>query len=157
MKAGYSAVTEAAVALVAATAKTVVGVLAPAQFGCDLRGASVGFDGVTSTDKAVLVEICACTFATNPPGTNSTSATVQQGYGRTITAGFTAAYNWTTEPTVLAVLFSTLLTPIGGTLPIDLLNGGETYDNAVSTGFAIRLTAPTSAVNARAWLRFERC
>ena len=155
-KAGYDASTEANVALSGAVAKTILGVLAPAQFGCDLRGFAIAFDGVTNTDKPVLVEVAQCTFATNGPGTNSTSATVQQVYGRTITAGFTAAYNWTTEPTVLTVVKTILLTPNGGTYDYDWPLG-ETFDNAVSVGFAIRCTAPTSAVNARATLRFERC
>lgn len=158
-KAGYSVSTSADVALVTATAKTVLAVLAPAQFGVDLRGFEIAFDGVTTTDKPVLVEICQCTFATNPPGTNSTSATVVQIYGRAVTAGFTAAYNWTTEPTVLGATTAvkTLrLTPNGGTYDYDWPLG-ETPDNDVSKGFASRCTAPTSAVNARATMRFERC
>jgi len=155
-KAGYSCSTEADVALVAATAKSVLGVLAPAQFGVDLRGFEIAFDGVTTTDKPVLVEVCACTFATNAPGTNSTSNTVQQIYGRAIAAGLTGAYGWTVEPTVLAVLKTLRLTPNGGTYDYDWPLG-ETLDNDVSKGFAIRCTAPTSAVNVRASLRFERC
>lgn len=155
-KAGYQAGTEASVALVATTAKTVLGVLAPAQFGCDLRGFEISFDGITTTDKPVLVEICTATFATNGPGTNSTSNTVNQVYGRTITAGFTSAYNWTAEPTVLAVVKQLFLTPNGGTYEYDW-PFGETLDNAVSVGWAIRCTAPTSAVNVRSSIRFERC
>jgi hypothetical protein len=37
--------TEAAVALTAATAKTILGVATPAQFGCDLHGIWIAFDG----------------------------------------------------------------------------------------------------------------
>jgi len=155
-KAGYTASTEADVALVATTAKTVLGVLAPAQFGADVRGLEIAFDGVTTTDKPVLIEFCTCTFATNPPGTASTSNTIQQIYGRTITAGFTGGYNWTTEPTVIAVTKTLRLTPNGGTYDYDWPLG-ETPDNAVSVGFAVRCTAPTSAVNVRATLRIERC
>jgi hypothetical protein len=155
-KAGYQASTEANVALTAPTAKTILGVLAPAQFGCDLRGFEIAFDGVTTTDKPVLIEIATCTFATNGPGTNSTSATVNQIYGRAITAGFTAAYNWTAEPTVVAQIKTLMLTPNGGTYDYDWPLG-ETPDNDVSKGFAIRCTAPTSNVNARASIRFERC
>ena len=155
-KAGYECSTEADVALVASTAQSVLGVLAPAQFGCDLRGFTIAFDGVTTTDKPVLVEICASTFATNGPGTNSTSNTVNQIYGRSVTAGFTGAYHWTTEPTVLTVVKVFRVTPNGGTFDYDWPLG-ETLDNDVSKGFAMRLTAPTSAVNARATFRFERC
>lgn len=155
-KAGYECSTEADVALVATTAKSVLGVNAPAQFGCDLRGFTIAFDGVTTTDKPVLVEICASTFATNGPGTNSTSNTINQIYGRSVTAGFTGAYNWTTEPTVLTVVKVFRVTPNGGTFDYDWPLG-ETLDNDVSKGFVMRLTAPTSAVNARATFRFERC
>lgn len=155
-KAGYQASTEANVALVAATAKTVLGVLAPATFGCDLRGLEIAFDGITNTDKPVLVEITQCTFATNGPGTNSTTATVTQVYGRSIVAGFTAGYAWTVEPTVHLVVKTLLLTPNGGTYDYDWPLG-ETLDNAVSVGFGVRCTAPTNAVNVRATARFERC
>ena len=48
-KAGYSATTTAAVALVAATAKSVLSVIAPAQFGVDLTKFRLGFDGVTAS------------------------------------------------------------------------------------------------------------
>jgi hypothetical protein len=158
-KAGYAASTEADVALVTATAKTVLGVNAPAQFGADLRGIEISFDGITNTDKPVLVEVCQCTFATNPPGTNSTSATVVQIYGRAITPGFVAAYNWTAEPTVLGATTTVKtmrLTPNGGTFDYDWPLG-ETPDNDVSKGFGVRCTAPTNAVNVRATLRIERC
>ena len=51
---------------------------------------------------------------------------------------------------------SWLLTPTGGTMFLDLPLG-RTPDTAVSSGIGIRLTAPTSAVNARAEMIFERC
>jgi hypothetical protein len=156
-KAGYSLQTGANVALVAATAKTVLCVIAPAQFGIDLKKLHLGFDGVTATDKSVLIEICTSTLATNStPGTNNTTGTVNQIYGRTITAGFTGFYASTSEPTVLTPVWSFLLTPNGGTALYDIPLG-DTIDTAVSAGIAIRLTAPTSAVNVRATVSFERC
>lgn len=155
-KAGYSAVTGAAVALTAATPKTVLFVMAPAQFGCDLKKYRIAFDGVTASAVPVLVEVCALSGASNSTaGTGNTSATVNQAYGRAITAGFTAGYNCTTEPTVLTAIDSALLTPNGGVLVYDFPLG-DTPDNDVSKGFAIRLTAPAT-VNARAALWFERC
>ena len=157
-KAGYAVETSAAVALVAATPKTALFVLAPATFGVDLRSFSVSFDGVTTTDKPVLVEVCSLTGATNSvPGTGNTNenANIDQIYGRVIAAGFIAGSASTAEPTVLSAIKQFLLTPNGGTIDYDFPLG-ETPDSAVSTGFAIRLTAPTSAVSARAWMRFER-
>lgn len=149
-KTGYVATTAAAVALTAATAKTVIGVLAPAQFGVDLTKIRVGIDAATT----LLVELCYATYATNPPGTNSTSLTIQQAYGRPVTAGFTAARTWTAEPTVLTVLEEWEFTS-GGTAIVDVPLA-TSYDSAVSQGFALRLTAGATA-NARASLAFERC
>ena len=101
---GYSITTEGAVALAAATAKTILGAKAHANSGLQLKSFMVAFDGVTASAVPVLVELCYATFATNSPGTNSTSVTVRQAHGRVLTAGFTGAKNWTTEPTVLTVL-----------------------------------------------------
>lgn len=155
-KAGYSVATGAAVALSAATAKTVLFVVAPAQFGVDLKKYRVAFDGVTASAVPVLVEICALTAASNSTaGTGNTTATVAQVYGRAITAGFTAGYNATSEPTVLSVVDSFLMTPNGGVVLYDFPLG-DTPDNDVSKGFAIRCTAP-AAVNVRATMWFERC
>lgn len=154
-KAGYSIVTGGAVALSAATAKSVLGVKAPSGNGIDLKKFKVGFDGVTASAVPVLVELCYATFATNSPGTNSTSVTPAQTYGRTITVGATAAKTWTTEPTALTVVQEWLLTPNGGLVMYDFPLG-DTPDSAVSEGFVIRCNAP-AAVNVRASLEFERC
>jgi hypothetical protein len=153
-KAGYVTSTEGAVALSAATAKSILGIAAPASFGVDLKKLRIGFDGVTASAVPVLIELCYATFATNAPGTNSTSATVDQAYGRTITPGFTAAKNWTTEPTVLTPLEEWLLTPAGGTILYDYPLG-DTPDTAASNGFVIRCNAPAT-VNVRAALWAER-
>ena len=154
-KAGYKASTEGAVALTGGAAKSILGVTAPAQFGLDLKKLRIGFDGVTASAVPALIELCYATFATNAPGTNSTSATVRQLYGRAITAGFTAAKNWTTEPTVLTVVDEWLLTPCGGLVVLDIPLG-DTPDTDVSNGFVLRVNAPAN-VNARATFWFERC
>lgn len=154
-KAGYSIVTGGAVALSAATAKSILGVKSHANFGLDLKKFKVGFDGVTASAVPVLVELGYCTFATNSPGTNSTSVTPAQLYGRSITVGATAAKTWTTEPTVITVLGEWLLTPNGGLVFYDFPLG-DTPDSAVSEGFVIRCTAPAT-VNVRATMEFERC
>lgn len=154
-KAGYTASTGTAVPLVAATAKSVIGVSAPATFGVDLKKLRVSFDGITAGAAPVLVELCYATFATNAPGTASTSLTVQQVYGRSITPGFTAARAWTAEPTVLTAIDNWLLTPTGGLVVYDIPLG-DTPDSAVSQGFVIRCTAPAN-VNFQGALWFERC
>ena len=154
-KAGYTSPAAAGVALIAATAKSVIGVSAPAQFGVDLTKFRIAFDGATSTAVPVSVELCAATFATNPPGTASTTITPVQVYGRSITAGFTAASNWTTEPTALTVIDAWTLPAYGGTVVYDF-PFSTSPDSPVSNGFVIRCTAP-AAVNARPTLWFERC
>ena len=156
-KAGYSVTTSAAVALSAATAKTALMVISPAQFGIDLIKFRVEFDGVTASAVPVLCEIVRSTNATNStPGTGNTSesSNITQNYGRSITTGFTAFSASTSEPTVLTVLERFLLTPNGGVLFYDSPLG-TSFEADVSAGLGIRLTAPAT-VNARASLWFER-
>src|SRR5688572_7351639 len=100
-KAGYSVRTSAAVALSAATARTALMVLTPAQFGGELKKFRIGFDGVTATAVPVLWEVVRSTNASNStPGTNNTNenSNIVQVYGRSITTGFTAFSASTTEP-----------------------------------------------------------
>ena len=157
-KSGYVATTGATVALVASTAKSVIGVKSgdtTANHGVDLKKFRIGFDGTDATDAPVLVELCACTFGTNAPGTASTSVTVRQAYGRHAATGFTAARNWTTEPTTITVLEEFTLSPNGGLLVYDWPLG-DTPDSPLGEGFLLRCTASDS-VNLRAALWFERC
>ena len=154
-KAGYKVPALAAVALVATVAKTVVGANAPAGFGLDWTSYEIAFDGVSATNPPVLVELCTCTFATNPPGTASTTSGPTQEDGRAIAAGATGAYAWTTEPTVVTPFDNFTLTPNGGTIIRDIQQG-RTPDSAVSTGFCIRCTASVG-VNFRGSMSFERC
>jgi len=154
-KAGYQVATGAAVALAAATAKTVLAINGTANFGVDLKKFRVAFDGVTASALPVLVELMYSTQATNStPGTGNTTATVNQIYGRTTTPGFTAFYGSTSEPTVLSLIDSFLLDPNKGLLVYDFPLG-DTPDSAVSNGFVIRCTAP-AIVNARAAMICER-
>lgn len=153
-KCGYSSTTGAAVALSAATAKSVLGHRANAAFGLEWVKGGVYFDGVTASAVPVLVEFCLATFATNAPGTASTSVTPVQTYGRAITHGQTAARNWTTEPTVLSVSQERLITPNGGVWEWEYFEKSRP-DCDVSNGFVIRCTAP-AAVNARAGIDVER-
>jgi len=140
--------------LTAATAKSILGVKAHANSGLQLKEFEVAFDGVTSSATPVLVEICYATFATNSPGTNSTSVTPSQCYGRVLTAGFTAGKNWSAEPTVLTVIKEFLLAADKGFVAFQWPLGREP-DTALAEGFVIRCTAP-AGVNVRASLDVER-
>jgi len=156
-KAGYSIVTGGAVSLSASTTKSVLGILAPEEFGIDLKKIWWGFTGTTASDAPVTCELCYATFATNAPGTSSTAitSTVRQMYGRTITHGITAAKNWTSEPTELTALMEIPLTPNGGSILYDFPLG-DTPDCAPEHGFVLRFTASAS-VSVRASMVFERC
>ena len=151
---GYSAVTGGAVALTGGTAKTVLGIKAHANSGLQVKGFSVAFDGVTASAVPALIEFCYCTWATNSPGTASTSVTPLQLYGRVLTVGFTAGKTWTTEPTTLTVLKELLLTPNGGLFVFQYPLGTEP-DCALAEGFALRINAPAN-VNVRATMDVER-
>lgn len=158
-KTGYTATVAATsgatgVPLAAGVAKTVLGVKSNAAFGVDLRKIAVGFDGITASAVPVLVELVYCTFATNAPGTNSTSRTPAQAYGRVVASGVTAASNWTAEPTVITVLKQYLLTPNGG-LVIEEFAPDHGFDCAAGEGFAIRCTAP-AIVDVVATMEWER-
>ena len=156
-KAGYSLTTLAAVPLVATTVKSVLTVIAPAQFGIDLTKIRLGFDGVTASAVPVLVELTDNTLASNGVvGTgNTTAGTPTQNYGRTITPGFTGFYNSSAEPTVQTAFDRWTLTPNGGLVIYDWPLG-STHDTPVSAAVTIRLTAP-AAVNANATMWFECC
>jgi hypothetical protein len=154
---GYKVDTSAAVALSAATARTALMVLTPAQFGACLRKVRIGFDGITAAAIPVFWEIVRSTNASNStPGTGNTNenANILQYKGRAITTGFTAFSASTAEPTVLTRLDGNLLTPAGGLLVYDFPLGDE-FECDVSAGLGVRLTAP-AIVNARVALHFER-
>lgn len=147
----YSAPVGASVALVAATAKTILGVITPAQFGIDLVRCELGFDSVTATDKAVTVEFVAYTA----DGTG-TAGTMVQTSGRAITTGFTSKYNYSVEPTGGSVLARYSVTPIGGTIVLDF-GDRSPIDTNVSVVLGLRLTSPTGTPNANATLWVARC
>lgn len=152
-KCGYtiSIPASAPVALAPNTAKTVLAVIAPASFGIDLQGFEIGLDGTVASAVPITVELCSSTQAT--AGT-STAGTVVQDYGNRITAGFTGAYNYTVEPTVLTAVRAWTLTPVGSTL-IQAFPWGQTPDVGPGASFAIRMKAP-AAVNVTGTMRFER-
>lgn len=151
----YTGITGGAVALAAATAKSIIGAKAHANSGLLLLHAEVAFDGVTASAIPVLVELCYCTFGANAPGTNSSSVTPAQKSGRVLTAGFTMGKTWTTEPTTITVVEERLLTPNGGLVIYDYPLGTE-MDTALGEGFVIRCTAP-AIVNVRSTISVARC
>lgn len=160
-KSGYSITTQGEVALASAgTIRDLLGVKAGTDQNVDLVSWWVDFDGIAAADKPVRVGLYVCTFATNPPSTNSTTVVVKQDYGRVAGNGFTAAKNWTTAPTVIDS------EPIDE-FSLDANKGlfrydwplGQTPDTPLSQGFLVRVlveTGDSTSAVARAGLKFER-
>ncbi len=147
-----------AIALAAATAKTVLMIQSTAAISGQLVECGVFFDGVTAANTPVLIELVKSTNATNStPGTNNTTVTPIQarGDGNTngngLAATFTAFANSTSEPTVLVVLKRWLVSPTSGLLYQAPL-GRETAI-IPSMGLGLRVTAP-QIVNVRAFAEF---
>jgi hypothetical protein len=132
------------VALTATTAKTVVGAKAATNQAIKMLEQSVSFDGATSSNAPAVVEFNTITFATNSPGTASTSVTpLKREPGRAETTQLTAAKTWTTEPTVHAIV---------RTIDVGQYNGIYHYIHpfaaphivAGGAGFGIRITSPNN-------------
>ena len=138
------------------SAKSVVGLKSPTNQANKIIGLNFGADGTDATKGPILVEICHCTFATNAPGTNSTSVTpVADDSGRPETIQSTAAKNWTTEPTVITVWEAFYVPSFGGSaiiyLPLTkpmIVKGGA--------GMVVRCTRPSGfSVNVTGSIKAE--
>src|ERR1051325_11412219 len=116
MAAGYVVKTgTTATALSAATAKTLVNLIAASTKTAVLVEASVSFDGVTASAVPVLFELCLSTQAT--AGTPGASPTRQQTRGKG-TAVCTAGVDYSAEPTALTPFKHWLLAPHGGLMTV---------------------------------------
>jgi hypothetical protein len=137
VRSGTSATNSTAVALVAATAKTVIGVMASSQDVFCLKRVRLSFASVTATDVPALVEVGITTAA----GT-STAFTPVQVVGSTLASSASASgYNFTGEPTYNRI-FESLYVPVNNGLVEWFYPLGEEPQADPSQGFAIRITAP---------------
>lgn len=96
----------ATVSLAASTARSVAGLKAATNQVVKVLEFRATHDGNTSGNSPDITDIYRCTYATNPPGTNSTSNTPgKKDPGRAETIQTTAATAWTAgnEPTVITV------------------------------------------------------
>ena len=150
-----------AIALTAATAKTLMYINSAAANQPSWVEFSVSFDGVTASAIPAVVEVVYGTKATNStPGTASTSFTPVQVRGwPTQASAQTAANACTSEPTVLVSIKQWLVSPNGGLLLVQFPLGREV--TGVASGAAIsgiqtgvRVTAP-AIVNTRGYIEFE--
>lgn len=135
-RSGSSATNTTAVALAAATVKTVAGVFGTAATTVSLVRFAVTFDGVTGSAVPALVEVGVTTAA----GT-ATAFTPLQVTGMAMASPCSAGYNYTVEPTYSRILFSEYVPVFMGS-KVEWIPLGEELACAVSQGLAIRVTAP---------------
>ena len=135
------------IALAAATAKTIVQVVAPANQRLKIKAWGVFFDGISGTEAAVQVRLLRQTDA----GTASSLTPVKQVAGSE-TVQTTAQHTATVEPTGGDVLDIAEVHPQSGyeklipfDMPIEVPGGGRV---------GIECTAPAT-VNVRAKIIFE--
>jgi hypothetical protein len=150
---GYIIETAGALALTAATAKTILNIISAANSVNRLTGFSVSFDGVTPTAIPVLVELCYSTQAGAGTPTGGTF-TPTQVRGPTRTPQALGARNYTAEPTVITTWYPFLVPAFNGLLVIQFPLGREPEQIVTADGLLLRCTAP-APVNCRAWLEFE--
>jgi hypothetical protein len=148
-----------AVSLSASTAKTVAGVKAATNVPLKILEAALTMNGTTSSDSAALVEPARCTFATNSPGTNSTSTTpVKLEPGRAETIQATAGHTWTTEPTVITALDPGYTAQYTGAFVRAYPFAGAMLVVAGAAGFVIRVTpgaTVTGSLACSGWIKAE--
>jgi hypothetical protein len=149
---GYT-VNSGSVAMAAGTAKTILNVIAPAQFGIVVVGFEISFDGVTASAAPTLVEVCQSTQAGagTPAGSPPTPVQIR---GQAIAHGCTIGHNYSAEPTVLVAAYDWWLDPNKGLFD-RLWPQGRELEQIVSRSIAVRVNAP-AIVNARASLEWER-
>jgi hypothetical protein len=135
-RSGTSATNTTAVALAAATAKSVVGVIGAASDTLNLLRISVSFDSVTSSAVPALVEVGVITAL----GT-TTAFTPVQVTGVVLASSATAGYNATVEPTYNRIIDS-FYCPVFNGFYREWSPLGLEPNGVVSQGFAIRVTAP---------------
>jgi hypothetical protein len=149
---GYVIETAGAIALTAATAKTILNVISGANAINRLTELSVSFDGVTPTAVPVLVELCYSTQAT--AGTPGASPTPTQIRGATRTCQATAGRNYSAEPTVLTTWKRWLVPAFNGLLVVQFPLGREPEQIVTADGMLLRCTAP-AGVNVQGYMEFE--
>lgn len=128
--------TEGEIALVAATAKTVLQVVAPTNQRLALKSFSVTFDGVSATGEPVQVDLVRQTSA----GTMTSATPVREGVGSE-TLQTTAQKNASAEPTTTDVLRRYEVHPQGG---YERVFGDDELLIAGGGRLGLRCTAPAN-------------
>lgn len=138
-RSGTGATNTTTVALTAATAKSVVGVLGAASDTISVMRVRVSFASATSTDAPAIVEVGVITAL----GTMS-SFTPTQWSGSSLSSSATAGYNATVEPTYNRIMDSFEMPVFNGSY-VEWVPLGLEPQVAASQGFALRVTSPSAA------------
>jgi len=146
----FSAVTEAEVALVANTAKSVLNVTWGTTTNAEVTGIGLAFDGATSTNAPGVVRIVRTTSV--PSGTACTEKIWQSVAVSPVGA---ALYNCSGEGTKETVsLISTEVHPQGGSFVLSWARGEGIWIPAASgAGLSIECTF-VDVVNCHAWMEW---
>lgn len=136
----------------ATTAKTLLAVVAASNRSIKITELCVGMDGVTGTEKPVLIEIVSGDGTTAGTSTSVTPVLIS-GKG---TIQSTAAKSYSAEPTVLTPVREWLVDPAKG-LFIDRGDLGRELESLSAGLIGIRATLPAGAVavNFRGYIEFE--
>lgn len=147
--AGLNCIAETAeVALVAATAKTVLQIVAPTNQRGRVKEWGVYFDGTSPTAEPVVVEVLYQTTA----GTMTALTVEKEDQSQTETVQFTAQHTATAEPTSGAFVRRKNVHPQGGFEWVAPM--GDEINVGGGKRLAIRCTAPAN-VNVIAYMRFD--
>jgi hypothetical protein len=145
----YDVTTAADVSLVAATAKTILSIINGSTRRSRVLEIQLGGFSIVQTDTPMLIELVR--FTTDGTGTSVTPVARDTGNPASIA---TAKYGYSVEPTTATVLWTTRLSPIGGTLVIPI-SPDRFPVNPISNLIALRLTCAQAQSGVRGALCFE--
>lgn len=124
------------ISLSIATAKTVLGVDAPANAVVKLRGVHLNFESTTATDGVALIEI----IRAAEEGTATSATPVSLDGTHTPTASFGAFLDHSAEPSTPTIV-AAYQYPVQGSVDIPL-PFGEPIRSAVAGFLGVRVTTP---------------
>jgi hypothetical protein len=148
--AGYVVNNTSDVALTAATAKTILAVIAGTNKTFKVTELSVSFDGTSATAEPVTVELC---YSDETTAGTKTSFTPLQIRGPTRTVDASANVNYTVQNGTLTVWKTWLVHPQTG-ITIQHPLGREPEELVTADALCIRCTAPAT-VNVRGYMEWE--
>jgi len=145
----FSQTTSVEVALVAATAKTVLQIVAPAAQRDAISEATISFDGISNTAEPVVVRVVRQTTA----GTSTARAPLRLDDDIATALASTGGENFSAEPTDTDILATMEVHPQAGVIYQVPIPDGEFVIGA-GDRLGIKATAP-AAVNCLASFRGE--